>query len=272
MKNKKKTLIVIGLLLILSLTVLVSYIKFSDNSNNETKNPKKNNPTEEQENDDNNIQPIDLDINSSLVRNLVYPKANSYGYAGNGEWNWIDTDLKTLGRALMMESAAMDIHRDNGDNTYFVLAEELKDNFIKMFGPDTEYTDGKIKEWACLSLSTYDEIKKEYFIDGRCGGLDVKPQYEIRLYNANQVDDEIHIYYYVQPYFNNPNDEQVYLYDRIDSFDFDWNNGKNSGYDKIIESENEIQTMMDKGEVDTYKFTFKKQSDGNYYFYNGEWQ
>ena len=30
--------------------------------------------------------------------------------------------------------------------------------------------------------------------------------------------------------------------------------------------------MMNKGEVDTYKWTFKKQSDGKYYFYSGVWE
>ena len=33
-----------------------------------------------------------------------------------------------------------------------------------------------------------------------------------------------------------------------------------------------IYQMMDKGEVDTYKWTFKKQSDGKYYFYSGAWE
>ena len=39
-----------------------------------------------------------------------------------------------------------------------------------------------------------------------------------------------------------------------------------SNYESIIEQ------MMDKGEVDTYKWTFKKQSDGKYYFYSGAWE
>ena len=33
-----------------------------------------------------------------------------------------------------------------------------------------------------------------------------------------------------------------------------------------------INEMIDNKEVETYKWTFKKQSDGKYYFYSGEWQ
>ena len=45
-----------------------------------------------------------------------------------------------------------------------------------------------------------------------------------------------------------------------------FNGANESNYGSIIEQ------MMDRGEVETYKWTFKKQSDGKYYFYSGAWE
>ena len=54
------------------------------------------------------------------------------------------------------------------------------------------------------------------------------------------------------------------------TYDVYGNTGK-----KIVYLENyksTINEMIDNKEVETYKWTFKKQSDGKYYFYSGEWQ
>ena len=215
-----------------------------------------------------------ISINSDIIKNLIYPKVNSISSgSGSGKWEWIDSDYKSLGREMMMDSAAQKFILKNQMSNFSILATDLKENYTKIFGPDTEYKDGKIADdLACSRLGKYDEIKKEYPIMTQCGGLALEVRYEIRMYKANKTDNEIQTYFYVQPYIEGfESDTKIYLLDKITKAEL-------TNWDKIIKdkktvsSEEEIKEMVKNGEVATYMFTFKKQSDGNYYFQSGKWQ
>ncbi|MCL1839889.1 hypothetical protein FWF89_02750 [Candidatus Saccharibacteria bacterium] len=236
---------------------------------------------------------VHLDINSSTVSSLIYPAGNYH----NGlaiSWNYKSVSVKTMGRRFMMESAAridglMEKSYESANEYgtgYYVSAMELEKNFKKVFGPDTEYKNGDVVAGdSCFGLSGYVSSKNAYFVPTACGGDRSWRWYnQTRLYKAEQKGDEVYTYFYVQPYINDYCAPDDYLYKREKDNDKDYLGEANSAnnwcpapknYLKKIASdkvESTINAMMDRAEVDTYKFTFKKQSDGKYYFYSGVWK
>jgi len=220
-----------------------------------------------------------LSINSALVKNLVYPSANQ-GAEGREMWSYRDIDLDNYGRDFMMISA-----------TYVIKgrwsAIEVEKSFRKIFGPDVEYRNGDFDSGDPCGLTSYDASSSVYWEEEQaCGGQEAWDWHnEVRLYKAKQGEDEIYTYFYVQPFLwpNFANDDfsapLVCLYNReVDKYSsngfFDEKSNPKNCVKNVVQDKLKvtIKTMMDKGEVDTYKFTFKKQSDGKYYFYSGAWE
>jgi len=264
-------------IVILGLGGYIVYDKFIGTKSNEVT------PDEEEQKED---EYEELDIDSSLVKNLVYPNATDIEATSSEFKNYKDITVIN-GRDFMMASAGLISNRIDYD--YFIDGEtiprpavleiELEKNFKKMFGPDTTYYNGKLDNeiFICEIIRTYDAINQLYPINSECGSTSYGWGNETRLYKAEQAEEEIYTYFYVQPYFvpfEEKYDNYIFLFRR--QFTVDYSKGVTpTSYTKIIDEDTAkatIQTMMDNGEVNTYKFTFKKQSDGKYYFYSGYWE
>lgn len=229
-----------------------------------------------------------------INKDLIYPAVNDHVIGP--VWNFKNISINNMGRPDMMESAAIfnqlknrsakDASAQDSNGNYYVSATEIEKNFKKVFGPDTKYTNGDIYPDSgnpCFFLGSYNSSKNAYFVATQCGGS--MPWWwtnQTRLYKAEKNDDYIYTYFYVQPYLVDEmrsSGSKAYLYKRqLDDnyyttnknlLDTPINFTKEVDYSKV---ESTINSMMDKGEVDTYMFTFKKQSDGKYYFHSGSWK
>ncbi len=286
-KKKNNGLVITLIIMIILLLVFGGYVvydKFLSNG----------------ENNNSNNQVTILDINSSTVKDLIYPKINFEGY---NFLSWVYKNISVYdGREWMMLSASNGIGTKKEDGKFSISSSDMMKNFVKMFGPDIYYSDAPLS-LSCLKFifdsKTFNTEYEATCKNGAAGFYDWSYEdwsNEVKLYKAEQKNDEIHTYFYVQPYIKGPNiidkgylerdNETWYLFKRQIAFpmfmDMDSENGNSSisesgkvYYIKKLSkttAKNDIQNMMNSGEVDTYRFTFKKQSDGNYYFYSGNWE
>lgn len=267
-KNNKVLMIVIGIMAIIIIG-LGAYILLD-------KNEKK---VEDNSNSNSNQNLNDVDISSSLIKNLAYPIGGDSSF---NKWEYINIVVAELDRDAKMQIAYWQVNLDNyeeedyQDGTgYFIPASIIESNFKKIFGPDTEYSDATISKPAMYSLE-YISSKKSYFQQTGRGELSIGWEYEIKLYKATQNAEYLYTYFYVQPYYSDT--EEVYMIDSknvktdLNYSDKELENSKLSK-DIVWDDVQKIaKSKIDNGEAGTYKFTFKKASDGTYYFYSGNWE
>jgi hypothetical protein len=286
---KKKKTVLIVLIIILGLLVLglgtyliINHVASDGSSGNQNT---------EDDDDNEKDEVIILDINSSIVKNLLYP-INKYWLGP--EWTYQDVNIPSLGRTNMMLSAFANMNSENYDEYVeaiagvYVPASEVEASFRQIFGPDADYSDGDVKlpggHFGCGTIGEFDATKKAYIVLWGCGGdAPFVWQNETKLYKAEQRGDEMHVYFYVQPFgiiWDELGKQTYFLYDRelADNFydTITLDNGITSyiakNYTKRVNSRSEIEAIVNSGQTDTYKFTFRKQSDGKFYFYSGKWQ
>lgn len=275
---KKNVIIIVLSVVALLLAGTVGYLIAEKVISNKYENGSTNNNDVNSKDDGTSEEGVkELNLNDSLVTSLIYPmnRINHLGYKDN--WNYKNETIETLGRSTMMFNAAYDLAYSTDDNYNHVYsAEQIKNNFIKIFGPDVDYYDGDVEGgMKVCNISKYDSEKNVYIAYAGCGGA-TGGQFTdsvSKKYKAEQSGDYIHIYEYVQSIeaiLENENDWQspliIYLLDKNYNRTNLLNGATESNYESMIEQ------MMNKGEVDTYKWTFKKQSDGKYYFYSGAWE
>lgn len=225
---------------------------------------------------------VTLDINDSLIKNLRYPKATGKSGCRN-YWEYKDITLESIDRdskMLFSASGIMSTLVPEKSDIYYIEAKEIKNNFYYLFGPDTPYVDKSLTSSYCCFIGEYSIEENNYILNCSCSeATNLWWDNEIKLYKAEQKGDEIYTYFYVQPYLENlDEDGNYFLFQRqLDGKTTNQADDISSleGFIKKVtkkNSSNEIGLMMANGEVSTYKFVFKKQSDGNYYFYSGEWK
>ncbi len=229
------------------------------------------------------FEPVNIELTDPLLKTLVYPKVNGLGKGGAllARYIYKNITLDIYDRDYMMISSAQGITKEAIENSggYKYNASLIKNNFISIFGPDIEYKDGDLSGNYCCQIQTFNEINNTYISNCRCGGDGPDFDNYTKLYKAVQNEDNIETYFYVQPYVEWQEENKYYLYDREleynefveDTLEPGPDAYKIINYTKVVSNINEIDAMMNRGEVDTYIFTFKKQSDGNYYFYSGAW-
>jgi len=268
--------ITILVMLVLGFGAYFVYDKFLINNSNE--------PNTEENNDVSTNNVKELGINDPLISSLKYP-IDIYlgiGYADGVKWTYKNISINEMTRENMMHAAAQDVKPisvDEYETTAIYSATDIQDNYKKIFGPDTEYINGdiegkivngdEIKE--CAQIYEYDNKSKTYIAELGCGG-DSFGYRDIltKTYKAEQKGDDIYVYSYVQSVLVGPEDPYADNMETV-AYLLDYNNNKTT---KINPDnyKNIIYSMMNKGEVGTYKWTFKKQSDGKYYFYSGSWE
>lgn len=223
----------------------------------------------------NNIKQID--INSEEVKNLIYPtyNRNTIPY-----WEYKDITIENLGLLNMVRDSIKALEptsTDNKNNIKYYSASKIQENFHKIFGPDTIFTNYDIIGEETCEGATYNNEDNTYSIS-ECNNTTENNNWDyiVKLYKAEQDDKNIYVYYYVQPYYCS-DELGCYLFDRQTNGILNAG-GEVVGYtkkfdDKVTKQqiEEEVNKMINNEQVDTYKFTFKKQSDNKYYFYSGEW-
>ncbi len=143
---------------------------------------------------------------------------------------------------------------------YVVTKEDYNKAFANIFGPDvsvkniTEYSNTSL---ACGKIYIYNAEKDNYEAYQGCGGLDTGVYKKGYIKDASLEKDSIIV------------NLKYYIYDKnnktISSFD---NKNKNMPV-KDGEDQSEVSSKYN-DYLYTSKFTFKKASDNNYYFYSVE--
>lgn len=274
--NERKIYIIIIAVLSVLLIALGGYLIYSNSS--------KKDPVElEEPMTEKPFESLNIELSDPILKTLVYPKVNGFGKGAGVIPRYIyeATNLNSYGRDYMMIASAQGIATQEIEETsrFKYNGNLIKNNFINIFGPDTEYKDGDLENSYCCQIQSYNEMDNTYISDCRCGGEAPDFENHTKLYKAVQNEDNIETYFYVQPYVESDDGSKYYLFDReLESemfVEITYEPGYNSynikNYSKVVNSLNEVDTMMNSGQVDTYIFTFKKQSDGNYYFYSGNW-
>ena len=135
------------------------------------------------------------------------------------------------------------------------------------------------RNWDAISIKNddYNEKDNTYTSSSGCGGdsCDFKDVVS-KIYKAEKDPNEeyIYVYSYTQKVEgkcdSNFETIETYLVDKNDTKTKTLYTEDAGQYSEKYKST--INEMIDNKEVETYKWTFKKQSDGKYYFYSGEWQ
>ena len=310
---KKKSFVVIVILLITIILGLCAYIAYDKGLFDSKKESKK--ETKTAENKDNSKK--EVDINSDLVKNLVYPKSNSEmiglipsEYIENSEYHQVTNsnfllkeeyagayDLGTKMAASLKESN----YPDSMVNCYYygdymfslvqkdsltagscrkVSEEVLKKDLLEVFGPDTGYLAANMKKTYLGYPIFYDSETKSYYGPqgfGMAGWTLSKPI--LKTYKAEQTDDYLYIYDYALINYveKNPEDEKItLLFDNYDSYQKYINTNSKEYAKAEVANEDEAQSKLEElikeKKANTYIWTFKKQSDGKYYYYSSDWQ
>lgn len=162
----------------------------------------------------------------------------------------------------------------------YITSKEMEKALKKVFGPDEKiehtYLTAENRN-ICGVIGDYDTKKKIYHDFGDCIVLEspFKTMIESKIIRAEQDNEAIYVY-----------SDFVYV---------SGHNGKYDFYDKLpvinivspgLKTEEElkppqllystrdlqkgIDTLSEEGKLKTYKYTFKKQSDGKHYFYRGD--
>lgn len=284
---KKKSFVVIVILLIaiiLGLCVFIAYDKNLFGIKGETK--KKSNNIVEKKDDTNTTK--EVEINSELVQNLVYPTVKSNISGVKQGFVLADVSINDYSRDDKMMIAQsypkvldgdMDgVCPDNSNAAcIYYSASDIKDNYLKMFGPDDNYTDGDVKGCGCGCIGKYykDENKYEEKQFG-CGGAFETTSYENKIYKAEVVEDYLYVYSNSIITYYNAQLGKLYIFTSDNSYNSYITSGDDSKVEYIINNESETQSKLEElinsGKANTYIWTFKKQSDGKYYYYSSKWQ
>jgi len=209
-----------------------------------------------------------VSVTSSLVTSLKFPTKETVFDV----WGYKNVKVDEWSRAEKMNIAASEVsHKDVDYDPELELvhikvydAKLVEKNFKAIFGPDVDYYNGDTDSGWCCEIDKYNQSKNTYIANCACGGDSPGSiDYVTKKYKAEQSDDYLYVYEYVQVVKYNGIKDHTYL--------------SNSNYDEILiiddkDYEDGVYKLMDEGKVETYKWTFKKQSDGKYYFYSGAWE
>jgi len=257
------TMLVLGLV---GFIVYDKVINKTDEPNTEENN-NSNGENDEVTNEDREVV-TSIGVNDKLVASLKYPTKETVFDV----WGYENVKADEWSRAEKMNIAASEVSYKDVDydpeldlvHIKVYDAKLVEQNFKAMFGPDVDYYNGDIGSSRCCAIDEYDKNKNTYSAECACGqGAPVTYDYVTKKYKAEQSNDYLYVYEYVQVVIYDEIEEKTYL--------------SNANYDKLTVVDNKnyeskVYALMDEGKVDTYKWTFKKQSDGKYYFYSGAWE
>lgn len=286
-KNGKFGLgILVGILitLVLAMGAFIIYDKVLSNDNNKTpvEDNNENKQDEEKEDDHEDKTVTELSISDSvIVKELIntywldyYEKSQQY----NGKLFYHEKEKtlsSDLNNKIKMFIVAKNIKSSNitpysiengGDSKIYYLTEFEK-IYKKLFGKDTQFlyestTSGDFR--TCPGTELYNNNSDLVAILSACGSGTYGPspdmiKTKIEKAEKNVKNDEIYIYELVAypKYSDNHNEYSDYtLYKDRELANY------------VSEKVDDLSLIKDK--INTYKYTFKSNGDGTYYFYSVE--
>ena len=169
-------------------------------------------------------------------------------------------------------------------NTYFS-EDVIKQLYKDIFGVDSKFENSDIfvdendhSQGLCRIPYKYYSNSKKYWGNNQCGGdIGVSLNYYTIVTKVENINDEINVYlqagrvvsrdyeiFAIFPYryvdYETYSDGEY----KLDTTKALWTGSKDKADSNILD-------LAKQNKLDTYKFTFKKQSDGKYYVYSGEW-
>ncbi len=264
------------------------------NDDKQNNNQENNNQQNIEENDnannssivvDGNLQYMISDKEKDLIKNLTFPFSyvnwigSSYGIVSPTNFN---VSNMTKNDKMWFTLSLTDKYNESGESNpdckdctltigdeYYntsINEEEVKKTYEKIFGYETPFENMDIDTKGgipCYTPYKYDANTKRYWGNSSCGGDTCSMSFNI-ITKVEEGNDEIIVYF--QSGIFNPCEEPA----KIEMINYDkvlW-----TGTNNIDIVNSAIINLAKQNKLDTYKITFKKQSDGKYYVYSGEWQ
>lgn len=312
---KKKSFIVIVILLIAIILGLCVFIAYDKNLFGIKGEKKESNNIVEKKEDTNTTK--EVDINSELVKSLVYPNSNpklrnyiqgfilndvnvsdytrddkmlmaqfydkSLNY--NNSYNYNDDSYicKTDGSgnavitSVVRKSEGQNANYSSDEiNCYRVSADVIKSNYDKLFGIDSDYKNGDVSVTGCGFINHYNSVDNSYYMITNCGGAYDHVDSIRKTYKAELKGDFLYIYDYAVIYHNIPAINTLAVFASYEDFNANRSSDSDNLSRYVVKDEKEAQSKLEElinsGKANTYIWTFKKQSDGKYYYYSSKWQ
>lgn len=262
MKKSNKGLIITIVILSILLASVSGYLVYDKFFNNEETKEEKN---ESSDKDTSNVSE-ELSINDSEVQKL-------YSYVTNGLTATYDTfdyfyrqdkllatQMSDSDRLSLAAKLISEEDKKTTSSAYVSVDEEvIKANYNLIFGSSIDYrrVDFQI---GCLPMEYNDETKTYVSTSDGCGGA-VEKAIESLLEKAVKTNDSIEIY------------ERMFVIVTSDgSFykDTELKEKLNISNDDVINTDYDQLIKQHMSELNQYKYTFKKDNSGNYYFYSAE--
>ncbi len=150
---------------------------------------------------------------------------------------------------------------DSNNDCSIMTKQTYEDIYKELFGPSLELKKNTDKEAALCNVYTYDATSDSYYTASRCGFTGVT--YDSYVLRAEKNTNDETILVYLKGYELHATEDSS----SSELFNLD-------GTSTEIKLKNDLTKNKIKNEysdyINTYKFTFKKASDNNYYFYSVE--
>ena len=249
------TLLVVLLVGCISFIVYEKFIKKENSNPTVTDKDKNNEATDIKYNEE--MEELISRYKGAIEKNAIYggldildfalDSTNKYQY--NYKMYFTDNSLVEL---------ALKYQKENNTSEVKISKEEMKKQFISLFGPETEYKDGSFYISESGTGYNTDVYENGMYVNLTPGGYDSPIVYKVEYCRDEKKDNIISIYWY--------------------SYEFDELKNEITSHGKTIATttestfENDVNNLKKEGKISLYKINFKKQSDGRYYLYSGEWQ
>ncbi len=306
----KKAFIAVTIILSLIIIGLSSFIVYdkvlkNDTKKSESKVDKKTTKEEETE--------TEIDVNSDIVKNLVYPTVNSDADLPSGfilkneSVEFYTRDIKILSTisredlsnnsmrriCVVKESNSdeifknvikiLDYSEDNLANGYECIGydeNKIISKYNSMYGPDDKsYKSGYVKDGTCYMPHYYDSETKKYYGFKNCGGVHPIIDSVRKTYRVIMKGEYLYIYDYAMILWEHVDFANLVLFkDYSDYEEANSLNFEESAINNLVfkvktkdEAQQKLEEQIKNNQANTYVWTFKRQSDGKYYYDSSKW-
>jgi len=244
-----------------------------------------------------------LNVNSDFIKNLKIPYraefnvvrfnelALKYNHLSNNyDFDFDNEDNSTISALILnyyYYNNVFDSIPFDGVN-YSITKQELEKEFMQLFGPDKKFQPTNVlskNNFICTSGGPYDYVEQKYsereekylFLADGCGrNIPYDTELFVEPYSATKNNEDIIVFYRIAKIKKYVKKDDFGQKEQDDSTTIENINGdsliKKVGVCDSICEELLLNELKSQNKLPIYKATFKKQSDGNYYFTKGEWQ
>lgn len=271
--------LIVFILLFLSQIALIVYATYSDEKIDKLNEVLEDKIVEEEK---------DVSLNSDVLKSLtsiseVSLTDDSYQNSRLINFEVANSDNNLLlrlayAKTLKSDFTGLDDVMDADDPTkdsIYLDENTLRNYFIQLFGPDVEFKPADFKTtlgngiWPRTviynaSLKRFEDTLAHCC--GTVGPVGVSTQYK-EIYKAKEVGDTLTLYKYIYVITEQKKEEYIEPYCKVTT-----DETVITIPETLPCNSETVNDLKKEGRIRTYKETYKKQSDGNYYIIKGEWQ